>query len=161
MNEYIDLDMKNIMKFVEHIFDIEEDFGWIFDLLSLDNIVGGINRVLQEERINYRFTNVPSLLDFVPMDRFWEVIENINLTPEKNGKLYYDTVKYHTDVHTGTNLADKFAELKKMGINIGYIVGSGYTALSSVGTNSVFLIDTYLGSGGATCTPFGESFEKA
>ena len=160
MNEYIDLDMKNIMKFVEHIFDIEEDFGWIFDLLSLDNIVGGINRVLQEERINYRFTNVPSLLDFVPMDRFWEVIENINLTPEKNGKLYYDTVKYHTDVHTGTNLADKFAELKKMGINIGYIVGSGYTALSSVGTNSDFLIDTYLGSGGATCTPFGESFEK-
>ncbi len=159
MNEYVDLDMKNIMKFVEHIFDIEEDFEWILDLLSLDNIVGGANRVLQEERINYRLSNVPSLLDFVPMDRFDEVIENIGLNAETNGKLYYDTVKYHNDVHTGTNLADKFAELQKKGINIGYIVGSGYTALSSVGTNSDFLIDTYLASGGATCAMFGETFE--
>ena len=159
MNEYVDLDLKNVMKFVEHIFDIEEDFNWIFDLLSLDNIVGGANRVLQEERINYRLSNVPSLLDFVPMDRFDEVIENIGLNPETNGKLYYDTVKYHRDVHTGTNLADKFAELQKNGTKIGYIVGCGYTAVSSVGTNSDFLIDTYLGSGGATCAPFGETFE--
>lgn len=159
MNEYVDLDMKNIMKYIEHIFDIEEDFEWIFDLLSLENIVGGVNRVLQEERIIYRFSHVPSLLDFVPMDRFDEVVENIGLTPEKNGKLYYDTVKYHNDVHTGTNLADRFAELKDMGINIGYIVGSGYTALSGVGTNSDFLIDTYLASGGATCALFGEKFE--
>lgn len=159
MNEYVDLDLKNVMYFVEHIFDIEEDFNWIFDLLSLENIVGGTNRVLQEERINYRLSNVPSLLDFVPMDRFDEVIENISLTPEKNGKLYYDTVKYHNDVHTGTNLADKFAELQKNGTKIGYIVGCGYTAVSSVGTNSDFLIDTYLGSGGATCALFGETFE--
>lgn len=159
MNEYVDLDLKNVMKFVEHIFDIEEDFNWIFDLLSLENIVGGANRVLQEERINYRLSNVPSLLDFVPMDRFEEVIENIGLNPETNGKLYYDTVKYHNDVHSGTNLADKFAELQKMGTNIGYIVGCGYTAVSSVGTNSDFLIDTYLGSGGAACAPFGERFE--
>ncbi|MBR2954106.1 MAG: hypothetical protein IKC45_06965 [Clostridia bacterium] len=159
MNEYVDLDLKNVMKFVEHIFDIEEDFNWIFDLLSLDNIVGGANRVLQEERINYRLSNVPSLLDFVPMDRFDEVIENIGLNPETNGKLYYDTVKYHRDIHTGTNLADKFAELQKNGTKIGYIVGCGYTAVSSVGTNSDFLIDTYLGSGGATCAPFGETFE--
>lgn len=159
MNEYVDLDLKNVMYFVEHIFDIEEDFNWIFDLLSLENIVGGANRVLQEERINYRLSNVPSLLDFVPMDRFDEVIENIGLTPEKNGKLYYDTVKYHNDVHTGTNLADKFSQLQKNGTKIGYIVGCGYTAVSSVGTNSDFLIDTYLGSGGATCAPFGETFE--
>ena len=160
MNEYVDLDLKNVMYFVEHIFDIEEDFNWIFDLLSLENIVGGANRVLQEERINYRLSNVPSLLDFVPMDRFDEVIENIGLTPEKNGKLYYDTVKYHNDVHTGTNLADKFAELQNNGTKIGYIVGCGYTAVSSVGTNSDFLIDTYLCSGGATCAPFGETFEE-
>ena len=159
MNEYVDLDLKNVMKFVQHIFDIEEDFEWIFDLLALENIVGGANRVLQEERINYRLSNVPSLLDFVPMDRFWEVINHIGLNPETNGKLYYDTVKYHTDIHTGTNLAEKFAELQDMGINIGYIVGSGYTAVSSVGTNSDFLIDTYLGSGGATCALFGETFE--
>ena len=105
MNEYVDLDLKNVMKFVQHIFDIEEDFEWIFDLLALENIVGGANRVLQEERINYRLSNVPSLLDFVPMDRFWEVINHIGLNPETNGKLYYDTVKYHTDVHMGTNLA--------------------------------------------------------
>ena len=159
MNEYVDLDLKNIMRFVQHIFDIEEDFEWIFDLLSLENIIGGINRVLQEERIMYRLSNIPSLLDFVPMDRFDEVVENIGLNPEVNGKLYYDTVKYHTDVHTGTNLADKFAELEKQGIKIGYIVGHGYTALSSVGTNSDFLIDTYLGSGGACCAPYGETFE--
>ncbi len=159
MKEYIDLDLKNIMKFIEYSFDLEEDFNWIFDLLSLDNIVGGINRVLQEERIHYRISNIPSLLDFVPMDRFNDVIEFINLNPEINGKLYYDTVKYHNDVHTGTNLADKFAQLKKNGTKIGYIVGCGYTALSSVGTNSDFLIDTYLSSGGATCAPFGETFE--
>jgi hypothetical protein len=159
MKEYIDLDLKNIMKFVQYSFDMEEDYDWIFDLLSLENIVGGINRVLQEERIHYRFSNIPSLLDFVPMDRFEEVIDFINLNPETNGKLYYDTVKYHNDVHTGTNLADKFAELQKNGTKIGYIVGCGYTALSSVGTNSDFLIDTYLGSGGATCAPFGETFE--
>ena len=159
MKEYIDLDLKNIMKFVQYSFDMEEDYEWIFDLLSLENIVGGINRVLQEERIHYRFSNIPSLLDFVPMDRFEEVIDFINLNPETNGKLYYDTVKYHNDVHTGTNLADKFAQLQKNGTKIGYIVGCGYTALSSVGTNSDFLIDTYLGSGGATCAPFGETFE--
>ncbi len=159
MKEYIDLDLKNIMKYIQYSFDMEEDFEWIFDLLSLENIVGGINRVLQEERINYRFSNIPSLLDFIPMDRFEEVIDYINLNPETNGKLYYDTVKYHNDVHTGTNLADKFAELQANGTKIGYIVGSGYTALSSVGTNSDFLIDTYLGSGGATCAPFGETFE--
>ena len=160
MNEYVDLDLKNVMKFVQHIFDIEEDFEWIFDLLALENIVGGANRVLQEERINYRLSNVPSLLDFVPMDRFWEVINHIGLNPETNGKLYYDTVKYHTDIHTGTNLAEKFAELQDIGINIGYIVGCGYTAVSSVGTNSDFLIDTYLGSGGAYCALYGETFEK-
>ena len=159
MNEYVDLDLKNVMKFVQHIFDIEEDFEWIFDLLALENIVGGANRVLQEERINYRLSNVPSLLDFVPMDRFWEVINHIGLNPETNGKLYYDTVKYHTDIHTGTNLAEKFAELQDIGINIGYIVGCGYTAVSSVGTNSDFLIDTYLGSGGAYCALYGETFE--
>ena len=159
MKEYIDLDLKNIMKYIQYSFDMEEDFEWIFDLLSLENIVGGINRVLQEERIHYRFSNIPSLLDFIPMDRFEEVIDYINLNPETNGKLYYDTVKYHNDVHTGTNLADKFAELQANGTKIGYIVGSGYTALSSVGTNSDFLIDTYLGSGGATCAPFGETFE--
>ena len=158
MNEYVDLDLKNVMKFIEHIFDIEEDLEWIFDLLSLENIVGGANRVLQDERIQYRASNFPSLLDFIPMDRFEEVIEHINLSPEKNGKIYYDTVKYHNDVHAGTNLADKFAELQKMGTNIGYIVGCGYTAVSSVGTNSDFLIDTYLGSGGAYCAPFGETF---
>ena len=159
MKEYVDLDLKNIMKFIEYSFDLEEDFNWIFDLLSLDNIIGGINRVLQEERIHYRLSNIPSLLDFVPMDRFQEVIDFINLNPETNGKLYYDTVKYHNDVHTGTNLADKFAQLQKQGTKIGYIVGCGYTALSSVGTNSDFLIDTYLCSGGATCAPFGETFE--
>ena len=160
MNEYVDLDMKNILKFVQHIFDLEEDFEWIFDLLSMEGIIGGINRVIQEERIIYRLSNIPSLLDFVPMDRFQEVIDNIGLNPEDNGKLYYDTVKYHTDVHTGTNLAKKFAELEKQGVQIGYIVGSGYTALSSVGTNSDFLIDTYLGSGGAYCAPYGERFEE-
>ncbi len=161
MNEYVDLDLKNIMQFIQYSFDMEEDFDWIFDLLSLENIVGGINRVIQEERIIYRLSNIPSLLDFVPMDRFDEVVENIGLNAEKNGKLYYDTVKYHTDVHTGTNLADKLAELQDKGIKIGYIVGCGYTALSSVGTNSDFLIDTYLGSGGATCAPFGETFESS
>lgn len=159
MKEYVDLDLKNIMKYVEYSFDLEEDYNWIFDLLSLDNIVGGINRVLQEERIHYRLSNIPSLLDFVPMDRFEEVIDYINLNPETNGKLYYDTVKYHNDVHSGTNLADKFAQLQKQGTKIGYIVGCGYTALSSVGTNSDFLIDTYLCSGGATCAPFGETFD--
>ncbi len=159
MEEYVDLDLKNIMKFVQHIFDIEEDFEWIFDLLSMENIIGGINRVLQEDRINYRLSQLPSLLDFVPMDRFDEVIDKTGLNPEDNEKLYYDTVKYHKDVHSGTNLADKFAQLQKNGTKIGYIVGSGYTALSSVGTNSDFLIDTYLGSGGATCAPFGETFE--
>ncbi len=159
MNEYVDLDLKNVMKFVQHIFDIEEDFEWVFDLLSLDNIVGAANRVLQEERILYRLSNIPSLLDFVPMDRFQEVIDNIGLNAEENGKLYYDTVKYHTDIHTGTNLANKFTELEKQGIKIGYIVGCGYTAVSSVGTNSDFLIDTYLGSVGATCAPYGETFE--
>ena len=60
MKEYIDLDLKNIMKFVQYSFDMEEDYDWIFDLLSLENIVGGINRVLQEERIHYRFSNIPS-----------------------------------------------------------------------------------------------------
>ncbi len=158
MNEYVDLDLKNVMKFIEHIFDIEEDLEWIFDLLSLENIVGGANRVLQDERIQYRASHFPSLLDFIPMDRFDEVIEHINLNPEENSKIYYDTVKYHNDIHTGTNLADKFAELQKMGTNIGYIVGCGYTAVSSVGTNSDFLIDTYLSSGGAYCAPFGETF---
>ncbi len=160
MNEYVDLDLKNIMKFVQHIFDIEEDFEWIFDLLSLDNIVDGLNGVLQEERTIYRLSYVPSLLDFVPMDRFDEVIDNIGLNAQENEKIYYDTVKYHTDVHTGTNLAKKLAELEKQGTKIGYIVGSGYTALSSVGTNSDFLIDTYLGSGGAYCAPYGETFES-
>lgn len=159
MNEYVDLDLKNIMQFVQYSFDMEEDYDWIFDLLSLENIVGGINRVIQEERIIHRLSNIPSLLDFVPMDRFDEVVENLGLTAENNGKLYYDTVKYHNDVHTGTNLADKFAQLQKNGVKIGYIVGCGYTALSSVGTNSDFLIDTYLGSGGATCAPFGETFQ--
>ena len=159
MNEYVDLDLKNIMQFIQYSFDMEEDYDWIFDLLSLENIVGGINRVIQEERIIYRLSNIPSLLDFVPMDRFDEVVENLGLTAENNGKLYYDTVKYHNDVHTGTNLADKFAQLQKNGVKIGYIVGCGYTALSSVGTNSDFLIDTYLGSGGATCAPFGETFQ--
>ncbi len=157
MNEYVDLDLKNVMKFIEHIFDIEEDLEWIFDLLSLENIVGGANRVLQDERIQYRASNFPSLLDFIPMNRFEEVIEHINLSPEKNGKIYYDTVKYHNDIHSGTNLADRFAELQKMGTNIGYIVGCGYTAVSSVGTNSDFLIDTYLSSAGAYCAPFGET----
>ncbi len=159
MNEYVDLDLKNIMQFIQYSFDMEEDYDWIFDILSLENIVGGINRVIQEERIIYRLSNIPSLLDFVPMDRFQEVVENIGLNAEQNGKLYYDTVKYHTDVHTGTNLAERLAELQDNGTKIGYIVGCGYTALSSIGTNSDFLIDTYLGSGGATCAPFGETFE--
>lgn len=159
MNEYVDIDLQQIMKFVEYSFDVEENIDWIFRLLSLDNIVSAANRILQDERIQYRASNFPSLLDFIPMDRFNEVVEHVGLNPEKNGKIYYDTVKYHTDVHTNTNLADKFAELQKNGVKIGYIVGCGYADCSGVGTNSDILIDTYLSSGGAFCAPFGETFE--
>lgn len=159
MNEYVDVDLQAIMQFIQYSFDMEEDFDWIFQLLSLDNIVSGVNRVLQDERIQYRASNFPSLLDFIPMDRFDEVIEHIGLNAEENGKIYYDTVKYHTDVHTGTNLADKFEELQRKGVKIGYIIGCGYTACSGVGTNSDILIDTYLSSGGAYCAPYGETFE--
>ncbi len=159
MNEYVDIDLQQIMKFVEYSFDVEENIDWIFRLLSLDNIVSAANRILQDERIQYRASNFPSLLDFIPMDRFNEIVEHVGLNPEKNGKIYYDTVKFHTDVHTNTNLADKFAELQKNGVKIGYIVGCGYADCSGVGTNSDILIDTYLSSGGAFCAPFGETFE--
>ena len=160
MNEYVDVDLQEIMQFIQYSFDMEEDFDWLFKLLSLDNIVGGANRVLQDERIQYRVANFPSLLDFIPMDRFEEVIEHIGLNPETNGKIYYDTVKFHTDVHSGTNLADRFDELKAEGVKIGYIVGCGYEACSGVGTNSDILIDTYLSSGGAYCAPHDETFEQ-
>ncbi len=159
MKEYIDTDLQEIMKFIQYSFDMEEDYDWIFKLLALDNIKGGINRVVKDERIWYRASNFPSFLDFIPMDRFDEVIDYINLDPVKNEKIYNDTVKYHTDVHTGTNLADKLAELQKNGTKIGYIVGCGYAVGSAVGNNSDILIDTYLSSGGATCAPFGETFD--
>ncbi len=158
MKEYIDTDLQEIMKFIQYSFDMEEDYDWIFQLLALDNIKGGINRVVKDERIWYRASNFPSFLDFIPMDRFDEVIDYINLDPVKNEKIYNDTVKYHTDVHTGTNLADKLAQLQENGTKIGYIVGCGYAVGSAVGNNSDILIDTYLSSGGATCAPFGETF---
>ncbi len=158
MNEYVDFPLQDLIEFVQYSFDWEEKYDWILKLLSLDNIVGGINRVVQDERIQFRASNFPSLLDFIQMDRFDEVIEHIGLNPVDNPKLYNDTVKYHTDVHTGTNLADKFKELQANGVKIGYIVGCGYAACSGVGNNSDILIDTYLSSGGATCAPFGETF---
>ncbi len=160
MNEYVDLDLQSLMKFIQYSFDMEEDYDWIFRLLSLDGIVGAVNRILQEERIQYRASNFPSLLDFIPMDRFDEVINHIGLNPTENEKIYNDTVKYHRDVHTGHNLADRFAQLQESGTNIGYIVGCGYNACSSKGTNSDILIDTYLSSGGAYCAPYGETFDE-
>ncbi len=160
MNEYVDFPLQDLMQFVQYSFDLEEKYDWIVKFLSLDNVVGGINRALQDERIQYRAANFPSLLDFIQMDRFDEVIEHIGLNPVDNAKIYNDTVKYHTDVHTGTNLADRFKELQENGIKIGYIVGCGYAACSGVGNNSDILIDTYLSSGGATCAPHGESFAE-
>ncbi len=158
MNEYVDFPLQDLIEFVQYSFDWEEKYDWILKFLSLDNVVGGINRVVQDERIQYRASNFPSLLDFIQMDRFDEVIEHIGLNPVDNPKIYNDTVKYHTDVHTGTNLADKFKELQANGVKIGYIVGCGYAACSGVGNNSDILIDTYLSSGGAICAPFGETF---
>jgi hypothetical protein len=57
-------------KFVFEWFDIEEDFGWIFDLLSLDNIVGGDgaveerrNNILDLTNVEFNYKEILDLID--------------------------------------------------------------------------------------------------
>lgn len=152
----LNLNVQNLMKWIEYAFDIEENFDWIFKYLTLEDIVALLNRVLGDEELIMNAAHMPSLLDFIPYDYFDEAVEFTGLSAEENGKAYYDTVEFHTNLVAGNNLSKKLAQLREEGMKIGHICGVGYESISGNNINGDLVIDAYLSSG-SYCTPLGET----
>jgi len=158
--EYVDVNLEDVIKFVEHGFEYEKDWEWLVQLLTLDDrLVEIVNSALVNTDLLEGIVLIPSLWDFVPHNYFEAALEHVGLNAEQNGALYTDTVKYHTDIsNNGLNLANKLSDLKVGGMRIGYVVGNGYDSINGK-YNSDILIDTYLSSG-STCMPLGETFPE-
>ncbi|MBQ8766784.1 MAG: hypothetical protein IJZ16_08260 [Clostridia bacterium] len=152
----LDLDMQNLMKWIQYAFDMEEDFDLIFKYLTLEDLIALLNRVLSDEELVMKAAHMPSLLDFIPNDYFEEAVEFTGLSAKENGKAYYDTVEFHTNLAAGDNLSKKLAQLREEGMKIGHIVGVGYESVSGQNYNGDLVIDAHLSSG-SYCTPLGET----
>lgn len=157
--EPLDIDAQNLMKFIEYSFDLEEDYNPIFKILTLDEIKYIINDLLLGSELVQNAAHIPSLLDFVPNDRFDDVVAYTGLSAEENGKAYYDTVEFHTNLAAGDNLAKKLEKLRSEGMKIGHLVGLGYESINGQGNNGDLVIDAYLSSG-SYCAPLGETFPE-
>lgn len=155
--EYIDAPLDEIVAFIEHGFEYEKNWEWIFELYSAETIVNGANAVINDPELWAGITAIPSLWDFVPYNYFDEALNYTGLNLADNRKLYTDTVAYHNLISNGTDdLANKLAALKADGLRLGYVVGSGYTSPNGK-YNSDILIDTFLSSG-SYCALAGEKF---
>ena len=156
--EYVDVNLEDVIRFVEHGFEYEQDWEWLLQLLLLDEaLVEIVNSALVNTDLLEGIVLIPSLWDFVPYNYFENALQYVGLTEETNGKLYNDTVKFHNDVNNGgLNLANKLSTLKASGMKIGYVCGSGYDSINGK-YNSDILIDTYLSSG-SDCAPVNERF---
>ena len=156
--EYVDVNLEDVIRFVEHGFEYEQDWEWLLQLLLLDEaLVEIVNSALVNTDLLEGIVLIPSLWDFVPYNYFENALQYVGLTEETNGKLYNDTVKFHNDVNNGgLNLANKLSTLKASGMKIGYVCGSGYDSINGK-YNSDILIDTYLSSG-SDCAPANERF---
>lgn len=155
--EYVDAPLDEIIAFIEHGFEYEKDWEWIFQLLSDDGIVDVANGVLTYPDLWKGIISIPSLWDFVPYNYFEEAINYTGLNLIDNKKLYADTVAYHTMISNGEDsLAEKLKNLTAEGTKIGYVVGNGYTSPNGK-YNSDILIDTYLSSG-SDCALVNETF---
>lgn len=156
--EYVDVNLEDVIKFVEHGFEYEQDWEWLLQLLLLDEaLVEIVNSALVNTDLLEGIVLIPSLWDFVPHNYFENALQYVGLNADTNGKLYNDTVKFHADVNNdGFNLANKLADLKASGMKIGYVCGSGYDSVNGK-YNSDILIDTYLSSG-SNCALANETF---
>lgn len=156
--EYVDANLEDVIAFVEHGFEYEKDWEWLLQLLLLDEaLVEIVNSALINTDLLEGIVLIPSLWDFVPHNYFEEALQYVGLNETDNGKLYNDTVKFHTDVSNGgLNLANKLADLEASGMKIGYVCGSGYDSVNGK-YNSDILIDTYLSSG-SDCALADETF---
>ena len=156
--EYVDVNLEDVIRFVEHGFEYEQDWEWLLQLLLLDEaLVEIVNSALVNTDLLEGIVLIPSLWDFVPYNYFENALQYVGLTEETNGKLYNDTVKFHNDVNNGgLNLANKLSALKASGMKIGYVCGSGYDSINGK-YNSDILIDTYLSSG-SDCALVNERF---
>lgn len=156
--EYVDVNLEDVIRFVEHGFEYEQDWEWLLQLLLLDEaLVEIVNSALVNTDLLEGIVLIPSLWDFVPYNYFENALQYVGLTEETNGKLYNDTVKFHNDVNNGgLNLANKLSTLKASGMKIGYVCGSGYDSINGK-YNSDILIDTYLSSG-SDCALANERF---
>lgn len=158
--EYVDANLEDVIKFIEHGFEHEKDWEWLVQLLTLDEfLVEIVNSALVNTDLLEGIVLIPSLWDFVPYNYFEDALEYVGLNAEDNGELYADTVKYHNDISNGgLNLANTLSDLKVAGTRLGYVVGCGYDSVNGK-YNSDILIDTYLSSG-STCMPLGETFPE-
>ena len=158
--EYVDANLEDVIKFIEHGFEHEKNWEWLVQLLTLDDfLVEIVNSALVNTDLLEGIVLIPSLWDFVPYNYFEDALEYVGLNAEDNGDLYADTVKYHNDISNGgLNLANTLSDLKVAGTRLGYVVGCGYDSVNGK-YNSDILIDTYLSSG-STCMPLGETFPE-
>lgn len=156
--EYVDVNLEDVIRFVEHGFEYEQDWEWLLQLLLLDEaLVEIVNSALVNTDLLEGIVLIPSLWDFVPYNYFEDALQHVGLNETDNGKLYNDTVKFHNDVNNGgLNLANKLSALENSGMKIGYVCGSGYDSINGK-YNSDILIDTYLSSG-SDCALANERF---
>lgn len=158
--EYMDVPLDEIVAFIQHGFEYEKNWEWIFEIYSAETIINGANVVINDPDLWAGIISIPSLWDFVPYNYFQEALDYTGLNLIDNKKLYSDTVAYHTLISNGTDsLANKLAELTEDGVQIGYVVGTGYTSPNGK-YNSDILIDTYLSSG-ADCALVNQRFDNS
>lgn len=156
--EYLDIPLDDVVEFIEHGFDYEKNWEWIFKLITADDLVAGANIVVNDSDLWKGIISIPSLWDFVPADYFDEALDYTGLNLIDNQKLYIDTVAYHELIEDNDNVATILKTLQNNGMQIGYIAGYGYTSINGK-YNSDILIDTHL-STGSYCALADEVFDS-
>lgn len=156
--EYLDVPLDEIVEFIEHGFEYEKDWEWILKIITAEDLIAGANAVINDPDLWKGIVSIPSLWDFVPADYFESAIDYTGLNLSDNQKLYIDTVAYHEVIADNDNVANTLKRLQNNGMQIGYVVGNGYTSPNGK-YNSDILIDTHLSSG-SYCAWANETFES-
>lgn len=154
--EYLDIPLDEVVEFIEHGFEYEKNWEWLFKIITAEDLVAGANIVVNDPDLWKGIISIPSLWDFVPADYFDSALDYTGLNLIDNQKLYLDTVTYHELIADNDNVAKILKRLENNGMQIGYIAGYGYTSINGK-YNSDILIDTHL-STGSDCALAGEMF---
>lgn len=148
----MEFDEEKIAEFAEQMSGINSDIHWILmnePVELIDEFVHAVMPVV----IKY-IKNWESLWDFIPYEYYQSLIDKL-LDPVENADIINETTEFHEKYMK--NFAENLQYVKKSGVGITIIAGTGTNSVTGMKVNSDGIISVN-SSTGATCAPWGERF---